>query len=187
MNQRRLKPTLFLTKFLAACAAILAFAGLASAFVASAPAEPQHPAGAHHEEPAHHLHQGALHATLHEAHGGGIPSPIELMGVVASVLHHLEMTPDQHTALEALHQELAPVAQEARQSSLEAHRALHEAMQAEDLDEDVLRAAFAEDARHQEDLLVAVARTFKNLDQVLTPEQLQTLHAHLAAHFGHED
>jgi hypothetical protein len=55
------------------------------------------------------------------------------------------------------------------------------------VDEGALRAAFADDAQRQEDLLVSIARVVVDLDEVLTPDQLQRLHNHLAEHFNLED
>lgn len=136
---------------------------------------------------AQHGGTHADHQNVHQLHGvlsGGMPSPSNLFTVFAAAIHQLDLSEAQLQSLQEMHAGVAPLLKEANASTTALHEVLHESLSSGNFDEGAVRSAFAEDARRQEDLLVAVTRVFAGLDEVLTPDQLKLLHHVLSEHFG---
>jgi Spy/CpxP family protein refolding chaperone len=103
-------------------------------------------------------------------HGHGKPGPGEMMRMLAD---RLDMSEEQRTQLEGLHQQHREAMQAQREQLREAQRQLADQMHAETFDEGAIRNAAATVAALKADLAVAKAALHREVRALLTPEQLE--------------
>jgi Spy/CpxP family protein refolding chaperone len=91
------------------------------------------------------------------------------------MIEALDLTPSQETAVRDLFTEHHEAMWDGRDQMREARRALHDQIQAEELDEVALREAAAAIAALEADRAVERARLHQQLRGILTPDQLEEL------------
>lgn len=116
----------------------------------------------------------------HAGHGGAAmmmehPGP----GMLLRMEEALGLTADQVTELEAMHAEAREAMQTHREAAQTARTRAHEAMMADAPDLDAFQAALEEAAMHDVQATVAMARVHLQANEVLTPEQQETLGARM--------
>ncbi len=100
-------------------------------------------------------------------------------GMLLRMEEALGLTEDQVAELEAMHAEARDAMQAHREAARTARTGAHEAMMADSPDLDAFQAAMEEAAMHDVQATVAMARVHLQANEVLTPEQQETLGARM--------